>query len=973
VLAPYSAPAEGYLALHPVVELGDDLAVALYAVGIRAGTPGGYWRRGWALKLHGGQVVRLDRASESEARRAAVDAAVAGPVELCRAVAQGRTVVYRRVERVQIMPMGEALSDDQWELVSRTGALVAKALDLRFPADFRAFTRRLGNQLMQADRAHTLPHIRRAVEALDFDWGNMTAAKIDRAFREARKAMRGIAEGPILPVWSKKVTVQLESVIKGVRKILKTYFTPRIGLAFSQPDRQAVGEIAAQQGWFLRDALGRRADALTNKGRKIVSAGLKRGLGSRTIGAQLRAQLPQLWQGYGAGYANVVAANAVSRARSYSELAGYREAGIEYLEVQAMLDERTTEICRFMDGQILEVRACAALQQAARTVSKPEQIYQVTPFMEVKTRRNGQNIIQTRTGTRVAQVLRSGVGGVNDRGKHNQLLLNGKMPKKGVGTPPYHHNCRSLTVPRVEMVQVPRGYRARAPIAPPPGPTCRGTAVKAKGWQAGYCAAASAGKANSSGPVGKQKGTGVTGDDGAKAGKQKQWKPPKRTITLPEGVGGSLEDHQQAILAFRGGKAKVLEFRNPELIESLNGPVLKQLAVTKKWPDGVKYYTYVQQQHVAQLEAQLGKLYGKPMPKAPPVATPPPAPKPKVPYKPKPAPPPKKMKPPPAPKVAPKPGPAKLPTAPLPGATAATTPGALPRLSAREVARSKLDESYFEYHRWLKSAQANKAKRRVVEKLTGRLGALSEGEVDAGFKWLTSQSRKKIPQKFTLADWKRNPKATAARLHDILSTVWNEGYARTDAAVTAMHHAAQSSFGLSRSATPTLRAGWAEREFRETFTPEVRKFFEAYVQSVYEITQEELARQGVKKITVMRGVRFRSENLPKNVSFSGSAEVVELQQYPLAATSVSPGRAGYFANQDRLKRMPRMYQYMEVDAERIYSYEGIGLGTEAESEIIMLGDTDEAIVYSWKGTNKTPGKITDSLVNEGIIKKHRHG
>jgi hypothetical protein len=276
------------------------------------------------------------------------------------------------------------------------------------------------------------------------------------------------ATNEVLPVWEETVQTSYIDVATSTRKTLGDTHIPRLGTTLRQPDQRAIAQMATQQGWFLRDEFGVRSDALTKRGQQIVTEGLANGLGREEIGADLRVQLPGMWDAMGKQYANVVAAVGVSRARSFSEVASYQEAGITGMEIVAMLDERTTDICRSMDGLIVPVAQARALIDAGAQVRNPEDIKTVNPFLR---QRGGE--IATATGTPFAEVARSGRGRVDDRGVANYSLNGSNMSSAGLGAPPYHFNCRTMTVPYLKGGMPATPARTAGPppgTVPPPGP-----------------------------------------------------------------------------------------------------------------------------------------------------------------------------------------------------------------------------------------------------------------------------------------------------------------------------------------------------------------------------------------------------------------------------------------------------------------------------------------------------------------------
>jgi len=97
--------------------------------------------------------------------------------------------------------------------------------------------------------------------------------------------------------------------------------------------------------------------------------------------------------------------------------------------------------CRMMDGQVISVDECSSLMEQGANVTNPEDIKTVNPFMT--TRRDpetGQRSIFTATGTKLAEITRSGYGTRDDRGEFKANMFGNQLPKgANIGPPPYHH------------------------------------------------------------------------------------------------------------------------------------------------------------------------------------------------------------------------------------------------------------------------------------------------------------------------------------------------------------------------------------------------------------------------------------------------------------------------------------------------------------------------------------------------------
>ncbi len=443
MLAPYSVPSGGFTTLFPVSNVGDTLMQALYVTGASKSSPRACHAYGLIVSGSRGECgVRLETKSITVARSEAAKRAAHGPVVLCVGESMGGRggPIFRRLERIEVMtPVDAGLIDDA-SVVAPNGYIANKAVNPRSYRDLETISAKLAKQLSAADRAWARPFLKRYLNTFDVNWSALSAKQTDTIFRGSRKFLKSISPKTLLPVWQKNVRASVKGTASATRAVLKQEYFPKLGIAFSSPDKQALRRIADQQGWFLRDELGRRADALTARGRDIVRQGLRDGLSRDVIARDLRRGIPELWDKYGRNYSRAVASVAVNRARSFSEMKAYMSAGVHSLEIQAVLDERTTEICRGMDGQIIDVHLANAQVDAAAAVGAPEEIATVSPFMRMATdRQTGTRSIMTNNGAKVADVMRSGMGRLDDRGQMAFHRMGNQLPQVGIGPPPYHH------------------------------------------------------------------------------------------------------------------------------------------------------------------------------------------------------------------------------------------------------------------------------------------------------------------------------------------------------------------------------------------------------------------------------------------------------------------------------------------------------------------------------------------------------
>jgi len=89
-------------------------------------------------------------------------------------------------------------------------------------------------------------------------------------------------------------------------------------------------------------------------------------------------------------------------------VAGYERAGITRVKVKAILDKRTSAICRALNGRIIEVAELSRQKEAILSAQSKEELKQAQPWL-----------------------------------KASQVA--GDLPS-GYGLPPYHYRCRTTTV-----------------------------------------------------------------------------------------------------------------------------------------------------------------------------------------------------------------------------------------------------------------------------------------------------------------------------------------------------------------------------------------------------------------------------------------------------------------------------------------------------------------------------------------------
>jgi hypothetical protein len=279
------------------------------------------------------------------------------------------------------------------------------------------------------------------------DWPTTTAAQrrslIAQAMQAAGRATARVPES-IQVVLGPAAT----EVVDATRTATRRGQGLAIAADFNALDRRVVEHLRTSQTTYVRDEYGRRHEAFGERARQIVADGLEAGFGREDIASDLEAAAETVIAGRGSFYWEVVAGSFISQGRSFAQLSAYAEAGIERYVIEAVLDECTTEICRFLHGKSFTVSS--GIGKFEQMEADPERATELAPWVrEAVDPETGRKVLYAEQGggrVTIAEVLRSGVGSRDDRGEFGRSLSEQELVGLGIGFPPYHGLCRSLTL-----------------------------------------------------------------------------------------------------------------------------------------------------------------------------------------------------------------------------------------------------------------------------------------------------------------------------------------------------------------------------------------------------------------------------------------------------------------------------------------------------------------------------------------------
>lgn len=196
-----------------------------------------------------------------------------------------------------------------------------------------------------------------------------------------------------------------------------------IDISYNLADRRAINILNKQNLFWIGEYYNEQSrDIMQNEFNRMFAEGI-----TRNEIAELLATTLDDGNRRALNYFRGFTEHAASRVRSVGQITGYEKANIEYAQVVATLDDRTTEICREMNGRLIPVRIMSevkndlvSIETEGRSVDEvKDDLKRIVPFW------NDKNTKDQISGRDTKNILQH----------HRELSM-----------PPYHWRCRTKTV-----------------------------------------------------------------------------------------------------------------------------------------------------------------------------------------------------------------------------------------------------------------------------------------------------------------------------------------------------------------------------------------------------------------------------------------------------------------------------------------------------------------------------------------------
>lgn len=320
------------------------------------------------------------------------------------------------------------------------GQVLTRKADPLSVEAFEEWAEQIAAQMYSVSRADLAAVATEALDHLSLNFATANASQIEQALRGYRTT---IASPParMLEAQRLELSKTLRNVLRetGVRTKRFPQVRANIAAGFAVKDREASSLLSRHHSFWVRNQHGAISESMSRMARSIISGGVDRGLGRNDIGRELSQMTANgLRQPH---YYRTVAANQVSRARSYSMGTTMRAAGIEFFRIEAVLDIRTTYECEFLHKKVIPLGPSVEAIERVMASPNPEAVLTEQPFV----RDRGDRL--TIGDTTLARIESRGERSTDTRSVFSGGLSRSDMVDAGVGFPPYHHSCRTTVVP----------------------------------------------------------------------------------------------------------------------------------------------------------------------------------------------------------------------------------------------------------------------------------------------------------------------------------------------------------------------------------------------------------------------------------------------------------------------------------------------------------------------------------------------
>jgi hypothetical protein len=317
---------------------------------------------------------------------------------------------------------------------------VSKAENPLDDGDFVLLSERFNRSLVRAVGADEDLAMAQAAEDLDVDWAGLSEAQRARAVTRAKSRIlavpAAVTAAIVLASGSRVSRVASETRRRSIKS-----FGLAAPLEIGGSDVEALSAILEAQGLSVLEEYDRRAELLGSIVSAEVGSGIAAGASSTDIAANIGRSVSTWHSRRSAAYWYVTAMAAIGFARTAAQLNVFSDAGVVTYEFVAVMDERTTEICQYMNGKTLSVASGVRQLRSVAASNSLDEIKSVRPWVGRGRAENGDDTLYYQRGD--ARIV---VANIGPDGSFTQGMSSEQLEEAGLLVPPLHGRCRSWII-----------------------------------------------------------------------------------------------------------------------------------------------------------------------------------------------------------------------------------------------------------------------------------------------------------------------------------------------------------------------------------------------------------------------------------------------------------------------------------------------------------------------------------------------
>ena len=202
----------------------------------------------------------------------------------------------------------------------------------------------------------------------------------------------------------------MEAYTEGKRKVCKPF---KIDYSLDDADLGALNTLDEFNGWYIRDKFSKDTSDIINRelGDLLERGGTKREF-AKTLEIALEDHVTDSKTSW-----ELLADHTLTKIQNMGHVSGYETAGVQYVKIVAVIDSKTTPICRAMNGKVFKV---------ADFRKQYDKIIHAAEKHDLKAYKAAQPMVNGKAMK----------GEISDE----------DIKKLGIKLPPYHFRCRTTHV-----------------------------------------------------------------------------------------------------------------------------------------------------------------------------------------------------------------------------------------------------------------------------------------------------------------------------------------------------------------------------------------------------------------------------------------------------------------------------------------------------------------------------------------------